>query len=34
MLQWPTDSNGIVEFTGIVPGFYVERTLVIPFPEL
>ncbi|KAL1871363.1 hypothetical protein Daus18300_004729 [Diaporthe australafricana] len=25
--HWPTNSNGIVEFTGIVPGFYVERTI-------
>ncbi|KAK7717522.1 hypothetical protein SLS64_003015 [Diaporthe eres] len=27
--HWPTDSNGIVEFTGIVPGFYVERAIHI-----
>ncbi|KAI1497538.1 protocatechuate 3,4-dioxygenase beta subunit [Biscogniauxia marginata] len=26
---WPTNENGITEFTGIVPGFYVERTLHI-----
>ncbi|KAI3400914.1 hypothetical protein diail_1121 [Diaporthe ilicicola] len=25
--HWPTNSNGIVEFTDIVPGFYVERTI-------
>ncbi|KAI1865354.1 uncharacterized protein JN550_008402 [Neoarthrinium moseri] len=26
---WPTNSEGITEFTTIVPGFYVERTLHI-----
>ncbi|KAI5926470.1 protocatechuate 3,4-dioxygenase beta subunit [Camillea tinctor] len=27
--MWPTNDNGITEFTGIVPGFYVERTIHI-----
>ncbi|KAH8655794.1 protocatechuate 3,4-dioxygenase beta subunit [Xylariales sp. PMI_506] len=26
---WPTDSEGVTEFTTIVPGFYVERTIHI-----
>ncbi|KAI1074325.1 protocatechuate 3,4-dioxygenase beta subunit [Whalleya microplaca] len=26
---WPTNDNGITEFTGIVPGFYVERSIHI-----
>ncbi|KAI4592184.1 hypothetical protein KJ359_011422 [Pestalotiopsis sp. 9143b] len=26
---WPTDTEGISEFTSIVPGFYVERTIHI-----
>ncbi|OTA99825.1 hypothetical protein M426DRAFT_16056 [Hypoxylon sp. CI-4A] len=27
--MWPTNENGITEFSGIVPGFYVERTIHI-----
>jgi protocatechuate 3,4-dioxygenase beta subunit len=27
--QWPTDDEGVTEFTSIVPGFYVERTIHI-----
>ncbi|KAK7757285.1 hypothetical protein SLS62_000834 [Diatrype stigma] len=27
--MWPTNDAGITEFTGIVPGFYVERTIHI-----
>jgi protocatechuate 3,4-dioxygenase beta subunit len=27
--QWPTDSSGMTEFTTIVPGFYVERSIHI-----
>ncbi|KAK9781166.1 putative Dioxygenase [Seiridium cardinale] len=26
---WPTDSEGVTEFTTVVPGFYVERTIHI-----
>lgn len=27
--QWPTDSEGVTEFTTIVPGFYVQRAIHI-----
>ncbi|KAI0123293.1 dioxygenase [Xylariales sp. AK1849] len=26
---WPTDSEGVTEFTSIVPGFYIDRTIHI-----